>query len=83
MRCTLALRALPVYLREDDTEFYKTCNVSIRVSDEYLPVTHSARPSPTHIVSAARAVLHSHTHTVTDLSVLGLTLAHVAVFSTP
>ncbi|XP_056250718.1 uncharacterized protein LOC130181015 [Seriola aureovittata] len=26
MRRTLALRALPVYLREDDTEFYKTCN---------------------------------------------------------
>uniref|UniRef100_A0A0F8ATN7 Sterile alpha motif domain-containing protein 3 n=1 Tax=Larimichthys crocea TaxID=215358 RepID=A0A0F8ATN7_LARCR len=26
MRRTLALRALPVYLREDDTEFFKTCN---------------------------------------------------------
>ncbi|KAK0137073.1 hypothetical protein N1851_026735 [Merluccius polli] len=26
MRRTLALRGLAVYLREDDTEFYKTCN---------------------------------------------------------
>ncbi|XP_059200484.1 uncharacterized protein LOC131980289 [Centropristis striata] len=26
MRRTLALHGLPVYLREDDTEFYKTCN---------------------------------------------------------
>ncbi|XP_061782712.1 uncharacterized protein [Nerophis lumbriciformis] len=26
MRRTLVLRGLPVYLREDDTEFYKTCN---------------------------------------------------------
>ncbi|KAG7461525.1 hypothetical protein MATL_G00192000 [Megalops atlanticus] len=28
VRRTLSLRALPVYLREDDSEFFKTCNVS-------------------------------------------------------
>ena len=28
MKRTLALRALPVYLREDDSEFFKTYNVS-------------------------------------------------------
>ena len=28
---TLALHALPVYIREGDTEFFKTCEVSVNI----------------------------------------------------
>ncbi len=40
MRHTLALHALQVYLHEDDSEFFKTCNVSTQYTHRNVRLNH-------------------------------------------
>uniref|UniRef100_A0A3P8QZU8 Uncharacterized protein n=1 Tax=Astatotilapia calliptera TaxID=8154 RepID=A0A3P8QZU8_ASTCA len=65
---TAVLRALPVYLREEDPEFFKTCNISADTLDEstlidtpvalLTVVTDGAsQTSPVHFTSSSMAVV--------------------------